>query len=69
MKERAPYVVECPPQMECIPSKPIFFDLALTQLEAALPVEELEKRIQTLNGNNSSGGFVKGLLGQWWSKS
>jgi len=54
-----PKLVHFPPQAEPLPCKPLFFDLALNQID--LP--DLEHRMENKKEAGGISGFVKGWMG------
>lgn len=58
-----PNVFKMVPEMEAIPCKPLFFDLALNYVE----FPSLEDKLQSADDKKGISGFVKGFLG-WGGK-
>lgn len=60
-----PNVIKVPPEMEEIPCKPLFFDVALNFVK--LPVFKKQQPVPDLANKEGISGFVKGLWG-WGGK-
>ncbi|KAI5698422.1 hypothetical protein M8J75_006600 [Diaphorina citri] len=68
LASKSPNVIKLPPDMQPIPAKPLFFDLAQNQLEFPSLEDKLDVKIKPAAGGGSGqpagiSGFVKGLWG------
>lgn len=61
-----PNVIKVPPEMEEIPCKPLFFDVALNFVK--LPTFKKQQTNTDLTNKEGISGFVKGLWG-WGGKN
>ncbi len=61
LTSKKPSLVHFPPEFQPVPAKPLFFDLALSQVEFPPLDEKLEQKKQ----QGGLTGFVKGWLGGW----
>lgn len=60
LTSRQPHIAEFPPKFKPIPCKPLFFDLALNQVD----FPPLDDRVEQKKGGGIT-GFVRGWLGGW----